>query len=36
MTSGSSKLSKAVDKGDLKGVGVAHMKIATATSKLRN
>ena len=34
MTSGSSKLSKAVEKGDLKGVGVAHMMIATATSKI--
>ena len=31
---GSSKLNKAVKKGDLKGVGVAQMMIATATSKI--
>ena len=30
---GSSKLNKAVEKGDLKGAGVAQMMIATATSK---
>ena len=33
---GSSKLNKTVEKGDLKGAGVAQMMIATATSKLRN
>ena len=32
---GSSKLNKAVEKGDLKGVGVAQMMIATATSKIK-
>ena len=31
---GSSKLNKAVEKGDLKGAGVAQMMIATATSKI--
>ena len=30
---GSSKLNKAVEKGNLKGAGVAQMMIATATSK---
>ena len=30
----SSKSKKAVEKGDLKGVGVAQMMIATATSKI--
>ena len=31
---GSSKLKKAVKKGDLKGAGVAQMMIATATPKI--
>ena len=31
---GSSKLNKAVEKGDLKGAGVAQIMIATATSKI--
>ena len=31
---GSSKLIKAVEKGDLKGACVAQMMIATATSKI--
>ena len=31
---GRSKLNKAVEKGDLKGLGVAQMMIATATSKI--
>ena len=31
---GSSKLNKAVEKGDLKGAGVAQMMIATAASKI--
>ena len=33
---GSSKLNKAVEKGDLKGVGVAQNMMTTAASKLRN
>ena len=31
---GSSKLNKAIEKGDLKGAGAAQMMIATATSKI--
>ena len=31
---GSSKLNKAVEKGNLKGAGVAEMMIATATSNI--
>ena len=32
---GSSKLNKAVEKGNLKGAGVAQTMIATATSKIK-
>ena len=36
MKVGSSKLNKAVEKGDLKGACVAQMMIATVTSKIEN